>query len=567
MKTSKHLLLALISPLALFAQGDCSPGSAMGISENNNVRFTLLNSGDMWSNISTYEAGYEVPKDSGIHPIYSGALWMGGLDNEGQIHTAAMTYRQNGIDYWPGPLNAQAETEADNCFDFDLFYTVKRSDVIAHIENWENEDYILAPSIANWPGNRPDNINETFAPYADVNENGTYDPENGDYPNFDIHNEGLDCQGDVLMGDEVVWWVFNDKGNIHTETLGAPFGFEIQAQAFSFHTDDALNNTTFYRYKIINRSETQYTNSYLGQWVDIDLGYYNDDFIGCDVGRNMGYGYNGDLIDEGGYGENPPAIGIDFLQGSAAELGDNYDNDNDGEIDEDGEQILMSKFVYYENSNNSTFGNPYEAADFYNYLQGKWMSGNSITYGASGTAPENPNCNYLYPGDTDPNFEEAWHENSDIKIAGDRKILMSMGPMDFFPKEAKYISMAVIWSRSIENETSSVDLLKLDSDFVQNHFDNCFEGIYNVPLSTNEYALAPIETSPNPANNQLKISWENPNNEMDLFLYNMDGQLVYQEKHQNGTVLNTSRFPSGTYHLCLTKGNKEIRSEKIIIQH
>ena len=41
-------------------------------------------------------------------------------------------------------------------------------------------------------------------------------------------------------------------------------------------------------------------------------GNYQDDYVGCDVSRGLGYAYNGDALDETnggaqGYGENPPA--------------------------------------------------------------------------------------------------------------------------------------------------------------------------------------------------------------------------------------------------------------------
>ena len=70
----------------------------------------------------------------------------------------------------------------------------------------------------------------------------------------------------------------------------------------------------------------------------------------------LGYCYNGDDNDEGsqgvsaGYGENPPAIGVDFFRGPLADANDGIDNDRDGEFDEEGEQIIMSKFVYYNNT-------------------------------------------------------------------------------------------------------------------------------------------------------------------------------------------------------------------------
>lgn len=60
---------------------------------------------------------------------------------------------------------------------------------------------------------------------------------------------------------------------------------------------------------------------YFGIRIDCDLGNYQDDYIGCNIERGLGYTYNGDENDETsyGYGTNPPAIGLDFLQGPLAD--------------------------------------------------------------------------------------------------------------------------------------------------------------------------------------------------------------------------------------------------------
>ncbi|UPT67060.1 MAG: hypothetical protein M0D57_22065 [Sphingobacteriales bacterium JAD_PAG50586_3] len=119
-----------------------------------------------------------------------------------------------------------------------------------------------------------------------------------------------------LYGDQTLWWVFNDKGNVHSESGGLPIGIEVHAQAFAFSTNDEVNNMTFYKYKIFNRSSFTVEDCYFGQWVDSDLGKYNDDYVGCDVTRGLGFTYNGDADDDGqfGYGINPPAAGLDFLK-------------------------------------------------------------------------------------------------------------------------------------------------------------------------------------------------------------------------------------------------------------
>ena len=115
-----------------------------------------------------------------------------------------------------------------------------------------------------------------------------------------------------------MWWVFNDKGNIHTNTGGDAIGMEIKAQAFAFATNDEINSMTFYNYELINRSTQLLTNTYFAVWADADIGCYADDFTGCDVQRGLGYQYNGVGIDGGcqqAIGQNPPAIGIDFFEG------------------------------------------------------------------------------------------------------------------------------------------------------------------------------------------------------------------------------------------------------------
>jgi hypothetical protein len=91
--------------------------------------------------------------------------------------------------------------------------------------------------------------------------------------------------------------VFNDKGNIHTETGGDPIGMEIRAQAFAFATNDEINSMTFYNYEMINRSTQTLTETYFAVYVDSDIGCSEDDFVGCDVQRGLGYSYNGDAID------------------------------------------------------------------------------------------------------------------------------------------------------------------------------------------------------------------------------------------------------------------------------
>ena len=66
------------------------------------------------------------------------------------------------------------------------------------------------------------------------------------------------------------------------QTNGQSMKMEIQATAFSYRTTDAINDQTFYRYKLLNRNKLALNKTYFSLWTDPDLGCRSDDYIGCD---------------------------------------------------------------------------------------------------------------------------------------------------------------------------------------------------------------------------------------------------------------------------------------------
>lgn len=507
------------NPTAVLAF-NCAAGTAQTLLDINNVKTNILNGGDMWWDLSN--GRYEIPKNSGKHSIFSGALWIGGYDENGMLKVAAQTYRQTGNDYWPGPLDNvrltssgefnsnYGQTSSDVCAEYDQHFVITRAEVEEFVAYTQSEnpaadfpDYVIPESILDYPGNRttddmtdafegydeqvgtsPYYALETMAPFRDVNNDGFYDPIAGDYPDYNIDATKNCKEDDMLFGDQTLWWVYNDNGNIHTESGSeTAIGIEIQAQAFAFATNDEINNMTFYNYKLINRSHSALNETYFGVWVDPDLGEYQDDFVGCDVGRGLGYCYNGDENDEGaaGYGINPPAIGVDFFRGPLADptyetVTDSLGNDTTI-VTNAGELLMMSKFVYYNNTQGNIDSNPDQASDFYNYLDGKWRNFQPMTYGGDGLDPANPECNFMFPGDTDPAFPgQNWTEQTADNIPDDRRFLQSAGKFTLAPGAVNTITTGVVWARASEGGAfASVELMKLADDKAQKLFDVCFE--------------------------------------------------------------------------------------------
>jgi len=534
----------------------CSAGGGFAFLEINNVRARINTGGDMWWNFDRAE--YYIPANTTQTSMFSASLWIGGVDVNGQLKLAAQRYRQIGVDYWPGPISRiDASVDEETCAEYDKMFLMTRADVDEFLAVNNSSDpatefpgYSIPESILNWPAHGDESKGQSYylAPFYDVDGDGNYDPRQGDYPYYDITNElcrtltptkdadyyypndpnnwkfGI-LADQVIKGDQTLWWVFNDKGNIHTETGGAAIGMEIRAQAFGFATNDEVNNMTFYSYEIINRSTFKLTQTYFSQWVDTDLGYAFDDYVGCDVQRGLGYCYNGVAIDGSGqpeaYGEQPPAIGVDFFQGPYMDpdgldnpkfqyvtnaQGDTLDaiqlcdvsingvNFEDGIVDN--ERFGMRRFVYHNNTSaNPNTTDPRTAPEYYNYLRGIWKDNTKMLYG--GTAHTNdpkavgPECDFMFPGDTDPcnwgtggtppnaGFNQNgkyWTEENEQNQPADRRFMQSAGPFDLEPGAVNYITVGIPWARATSGGPwASVLLLRVVDDKAQALFDNCFK--------------------------------------------------------------------------------------------
>lgn len=512
----------------------CINATAQADLDINNVRAKILNGGDMWWDLfGNNEARYAVPKPPvgqvGPSSQFASSIWVGGYDAGGSLKSAAQTYRQfGGNDYWPGPLTSTATITPSTCIAWDKFYKINRVDVETYY-NWavsqSGQNPLLGTAamevINNWPAYGPEG--QPLAPYFDVNADGFYDPSSGDVPDFDITGtRGCTAQ---LYGDQCLFWVFNDKGNVHTETGGASIGLEIQAQAFAFATNDELNNATFYKYKIINKSSFRLDSTFFGVWDDADLGWYKDDYVGCDVNLGFGILYNGVAVDGTGqataYGANPPAVGIDFFEGPFADP-DGLDNAvtsvpssflNYGDGIADNERLGMCKFMYFNNNANPVNGNPTAGDDFYQYLTGTWRNGTRITYGGDGTTGS-VGCNYMFPGLTDPSgfgvggdlnspiTMPNWDEVSENNVPDDRRFLQSAGPFTLQPGAVNVITIGVPWARATQGgPLASVALLRGADSKAQLLFNNCFATL-NGPTAPN-LAIQELDK-------ELILTWSNP---------------------------------------------------------
>ena len=107
----------------LFAQistnyAGCAPGSSYKTFDGNNISTKIYSGGDMHFDIfGTGNALYEFPKGSGKTMSNASHIWIGGITSGGQLKLAGQTYRQKGLDFWPGPLSViDASVYFNDCY-------------------------------------------------------------------------------------------------------------------------------------------------------------------------------------------------------------------------------------------------------------------------------------------------------------------------------------------------------------------------------------------------------------------------------------------------------------------
>jgi len=481
-------------------RGDCAQATAQVDLNINNVRARLMTGGDMWWNLS--EARYVVPNvlppQPEVNSIFAGAVWVGGIDEEGNLKVAAQSYRSSqNNDWWPGPLRPEdGTTSAERCRDWDRFFKVTREDIDEHKRNieifieqqGENIPPDLIPdNIKYWPALGNPFFNERYdfelpfndqglGNYFDYEGNFVYDPSQGDYPRIDIR--GCEPGFDTRDPDEMFFWIYNDAGGTKTRTNTDPVRMEVQVQAFAYSTQDEINNMTFYRHKLINRSRVVIDSMFFAMWIDPDLGCPFDDYIGSDTALDLMYVYNEDAIDGSvpnscecpsgsgpipTYCRNIPALGADYFRGP---------------LDEFGEEIGLSSFVYYNNPGGfdgpSAMTDPQSGPEFYNYLTGSWRDGRPFTAGGSGyRGTGGTPIKYAFPDP--PDDEMGWSMCTAGLQQADRRTLQASGPFRLIPGAINELIIGVVWVPDIPHPCPDLTRLFNADRTAQALFDNCFD--------------------------------------------------------------------------------------------
>jgi hypothetical protein len=517
----------------------------------NQVNANLLTQGDMHWTLAA--AGYEVPKGSGKHSVFASALWIGGLDDQNELHLAAMTYRQSGVDFYPGPIDTVTKSSSlANASAFDRVWMVTAYEISEF--QWrfasgqlQNGSYTPPVDLLEWPAHGNGNNSRLLAPFVDANADGLYSVYDGDYP--------------LIKGDQYAWWVFNDVMQPHTEGDERALGVEVHAEAWAYNCSQLpdslrdINYTTFYRFAFINRSDTNYHNTIINYFQDCDLGNWQDDWIGSRPQLNYFYIANGDNDDSDpnlpNYGFYPPINATLFLNGPQAVSADSIDNNNDGTVDEPGEENRLTGMMF--SGQPAPFFNA-AAGTYYSYMNLMWPDSTPLStggnFGYGGTAP----TRFLFP---DPLYDTTgWNELTAGNAPFDRRVYSTCGPFDLAAGDTAVFEFAIIthfdsvnaWGTQPYFAGMDTAVMRIENWFRQNTATACmplFNSVQTIPAENHALWL-----QPNPAAEVLTVRHDFGQEAVQVSVLDLSGRTVLQSKQAAAAFqLRIGTLPPGVYVL------------------
>ena len=471
--------------------------------------------------------------------VFDAGIWIGGVDPGGNLKLARQDYvsAPQNSNYYPGPLNDQGLLIPNACQDWDKVFYVTAAQITAHRADFADDGLVQnkQPTIYGWPGRgNPEfealngfalpNSFKSLAPFFDVNNDGVYHPDAGDFPCVQLRGF------DAFVPAEFVWAVFNSMKPTNALTFTPQIEVQLTAWTFGCTDNPALNNAVFTAHKVINSQVEAIDSAFFGIWTDFDLGCYTDDYMGCHPASSTFFAYNANSNDSNNcagmpyasFGANPPVQAATFLNKPM-------------------HSFLPSSLSL---SNGST------PSATYNALTGRWFDGLPITPSGTGYNPSASIAtatNFAFSGD--PREANQWSMRSAHIPLDDFKCMASVELVDFLPGAVEEI--VTVWSTYNQggDYLSNYQTMLNGVTEIQALYDTKFTSVCNAISATQSPALANFGVQPNPATTEINIICP-ISKKMHIEFIDQLGRVVMAKTidHDNSKI-EIAQLPSGIYVL------------------
>lgn len=461
--------------------------------------------------LATYNnaAASEAKNGSNNHFFKFVNLWISGFDDNNQLHISTVNGFNKKSDFSAGPIDSLTYIGMDPK-DWNNVWTIERSQIRNHRNNFREANYEPIDAIKNWPANKTGRFNPYLAPFIDYDGNGVYEPIKGDYPDF--------------PGEMAAYFIVNDNYAEHKASGGQPLKIEIYGMLY---TSKNFANTVYGKYFIVNRTDKNFNNISLSIHSGIQLGNEQDNYIGTLVNKNCVFAYNGDLEDDAHFGTKKPICSVMFL------------NKN------------LSSSLYITEDDHTESGMPSTPLEHRNFMDGKWKSGKFLTYGGIGLG-SGINASFIYPENTDPQHtNNAWIENSN---PGKRSILGNLKYNTLNSKQYIELDFALSGFDSTEGNPYQ---------FLDNYSDKIQVDWISQTLSAHTPMVSNIPSIKNPVRSDEIIKLDEFIQFNRISIINQFGQTIntIDPMVENKLIISTP----GIYYLILSSDNQHITKKIIII--
>lgn len=581
----------------------------------NNGGFSLTQSASSSLFFNYLGSTFHIPVDSLTTTINSHCPWLAGLDAAGNLHKSASKFGE-----LFGNSDFRVGHSAGLKRDFSRVWSVTQNEIAQFRRDFE-EDGMLHNSppydFLTWPakGNIHFRQNYDFtlvssnpdslpAPFIDTNGDGIYNVFDGDYPR--------------LLGDRMLWWAITDQ-TLHPQTPGNPLSVDLFISLFAYDCPQnaAVLQTVFADYQIINRSGETYTDTYIGFYADPDLGCDADDYFGSMADVNSFFIYNKDKVDgipgascpSGAptFGSQIPVQTISFLNQSLdgsmpLQLSGGAQGDPASPI----EYYNYLRSIWRDNTPLTVGGSGYAPSnpaapptrfgfpDNPNNPQGWNMCTSNLpwadhrvvnshgpfTFAAGDTFniqlafTFHPNIPHPCP-DVEtwvkPTIQQIqqWHDDGTLNIPLNLDPVQILQPGQSLTLDATVSTgTAYVWSTGATTSSIVVNQVGLYTVTVTraSGCENVETVLVKLASGTSTPTLPSWTLQPNPANDVLKIVFENAQKPFTTLLYNAQGQLVGTKTGSGSSVeMPVASLPPGFYWAETWEEEKFQGSRKVLI--
>ena len=476
--------------------------------QGNNINTVFMTNGILNYDKITFsssQAGFIWPVTSPqrLTAIYASGIWIGAkVGPQHELRLAASTYNSH---FSPGNIPVIGQVPSSSvCSDPSWRgYYVQLTDPAlfnggTRYKNAGGRQYTFNyDSWANWPVAKG-------APYVEVNGIPGYQPAwDGDRPGIG--------NGMTARPEEILFMVYMDYTNctdsIHSSQLSLPggsrpLGVEIQQISFNFNCPP-LRDMYFVKYRLINKSSLNWDSTYVVVVSDTDIGSdANDDATGCDTIRNLGYQYNFDNNDGGGYGTNPPSVGLRLLQSPMRFTGSATDTAKLPYDTLTGYK-LIGMTTHNSFKNNPCWSDPDTDTGAYYYLNGFNECGQHMINGVTGQPTK-----FRFSGNACQ--RTGWYDS----VPGDNKNFIGSGPFVMSSGDTQIVMTSFMVTRDGGNNLQNVCAVQSLSDSALKYYYNDFKTCVPIgiePISSEIPQTYELQQNyPNPFNPATKIKFNIP---------------------------------------------------------